>query len=213
MKVMKSSRIFFLLTYLMALVRSDMSPNPNPYFVTNKYGVSQGPIYLKGGVKYAWEEDEQGFTVLSDVNNTRSYYYATLNATTGDLVMTSYSIRKKVNGTLVGSSPSSLGISSHVQPSDNVKVQKCGDFCKKNVQSNNNNDRNWGHSQKGRNLVSTTGTLKNLMVLFKFRDHTTRTVPSVSDINILVNHPGDGVNVPFHPLAPTGSVRYVTFFI
>jgi M6 family metalloprotease-like protein len=46
------------------------------------------------------------------------------------------------------------------------------------------------------------GNLKNLVVLLRFSDHATRAVPSVSDLDILMNAPGgDPV------LAPTGSVR------
>jgi hypothetical protein len=195
MKVMKSSRIIFLLTYLMALARSDMSPNPNPYFVTNKNGVSQGPIYLRG-VKYAWEEDEEGFTVLQAGN--RTYYYAVQDANTGELVMTNLPLRKKVNGILTGSSPLSLGIKHHEQLSDKVKKQKCGDFCADGK----------GTGRELRNLVATTGKLKNLMVLFMFSDHTSRTLPTTSDITALMNHEGDGVNIAYDKRAPTGSVRY-----
>ena len=118
---------------------------------------------------------------------------------TGDLVATSLPVRKNVNGVLVGKSPLSLGITRREQPSDKVKKQKCRDFC---------NDRK-SHRRDLRNLISTTGTLKNLMVLFKFSDHTSRTLPTVSDITILMNHQGNGVTVAYDALAPTGSVRSV----
>jgi len=191
--------VFFstLLSWLVTIVNSDISPNPNPYDITNKYGVPQGQVFLQGSIRYSWEEDEEGFTVIPSIN--RTYYYAMQDTTTGDLVATSLPIRKKVNGVLVGKSPLSLGIKRREQPSDTIKKQKCGDFCKNGK----------GHRRDLRNLVSTTGTLKNLMVLFKFSDHTSRTLPTVSDIMTLMNHPGDGVNIPYDALVPTGSVRYV----
>ena len=189
--------IIALLALLLAYVRSDISPNPNPYFVTNDYGLSQGPIFLKGSFVYSWEEDEEGFTVIPTTD--RSYFYAKQDVTSGDLVATTLPIRIKVNGVLIGSSPMSLGIAPHEQASEKVKLEKCGDFC--------DNDMNRGRLLRNRNLVSTTGKLKNLIVLFKFSDHLNRTLPSVSNLTILMNHPGDGVNVPYNILAPTGSVR------
>jgi len=186
-----------IITWLVVTVSGDISHNPNPYFVTDKNGVPQGQVVIQGSLKYAWEEDEEGFTVLPSIN--RTYYYAIQDSTTGDLVATSLPIRKKVNGVLVGKSPLSVGIKRREQPNDKVKKQKCGDFC---------NDQK-GHRRKLRNLVSTTGKLKNLMVLFKFSDHTSRSLPTVSEIMTLMNHPGDGVNIVHDKLAPTGSVRYV----
>ena len=190
-------KVLLILVSLMTFVRSNVSPNPNPYFVINEYGVSQGPIYLKGSFKYSWEEDDEGFTVLPAGNS--SYYYAKQDAITGDLVVTSLPIRKKVKNDLTGTNPLSHGFAHHEQPSEKVKRQKCGEFCK--------NPRDH-YNRELRNLVSTTGTLRNLIVLFKFSDHATRSLPSVSDIDVLMNHPGDGVNIAFDALAPTGSVRY-----
>ena len=198
---MKISKLIVLFLHGFSSVHS-ISPNPNPYFITSNHGVSQGPIYLKGSMIRSWEEDDEGFTVMSTGNN-RTYYYAQLNATTGDLVPTTLTIRKKVSGALVGLSPMKLGIARHERPSKETVAQKCGDFCKT------------FHDDGRRELLvqnrraATTGTLKNLIVLFKFSDHTTRTLPSVSDISTLMNHPGDGVNIAYNALAPTGSVRFV----
>ena len=196
---MKSFKLLFLLyiQHGFHFVHSDISPNPNAYFVNDDKGVPQGPIYLKGSVRYAWEEDAEGFTVLTKGN--RSYYYAQKNLTSGELFATSLPIRKKVNGVLMGLSPLSRGIARHERPSDKVQKQKCGEFC------NKANDE--GQGRELRKLISTIGTLKNLIVVFKFSDHTTRSVPSLADIITLMNHPGDGVNVAYDPLAPTGSVR------
>ena len=193
---MKSFNLLIFLLHGLTFVHS-IAPNPNPYFITSDYGVSQGPIYLRGNMISSWEEDDEGFTVMPTVN--RTYHYAQQDAVSGELVVTALPIRKKINGVLVGSSPLALGITRHEQSSQVVQNQKCGDFC---TTAN-------GRGRELRNLVSTTGTLKNLIVLFKFSDHATRTLPSVSDISTIMNHPGDGVNIAYDALAPTGSVRLV----
>jgi hypothetical protein len=197
-------RFYFLILLfapIVNLVRSDIPPNPNPYYVKNANGVSQGPIFLKGGVTGSWEEDEEGYSVLPD--SKRNYFYLKFNASSGDVFATTLPMRKKVNGVLVGSSPSTYGIPRHARPSKDVQMRKCGEFCEKN---NNGRDRQL------RNLVSTKGTLKNLMVLFRFSDHVNRTLPSPENITTLMNHPGNGVNVTYHSLAPTGSVRFAFLF-
>lgn len=53
-------------------------------------------------------------------------------------------------------------------------------------------------------LTLNTGTLKNLVLAFKFSDHAGRTMPSQSDLNILMNNQG-----PNPLLCPTGSVKDV----
>jgi M6 family metalloprotease-like protein len=52
-----------------------------------------------------------------------------------------------------------------------------------------------------RQLNPTTGSLKNLVVLVQWSDHTDRILPSPEEFSILLNHKGP------HPLCPSGSVR------
>lgn len=63
-----------------------------------------------------------------------------------------------------------------------------------------------GPDVHGRRTVATTGTLKNLVVLLYFNDHheANRKVPSVDDINVLMNS-----DEPDNNLAPTGSLKGV----
>ena len=52
--------------------------------------------------------------------------------------------------------------------------------------------------------TATTGTLKNLVILLKFKDHEKRTVPSKKDIAVLMNSEDVEEN-----LAPTGSLKMI----
>ena len=111
------------------------------------------------------------------------------------------------------SDPSSLA--KGLKKSRAKALADCGDFCSQPAQSgvgnsfldpssNKPNDRRLGapkHHQGRRRLQ---GTLKNLVVMFRFSDHTGRTMPSVSDIDTLMN---SQVNDP--DITPTGSVRDV----
>jgi hypothetical protein len=191
--------LILLFLSILTFVRANMMPNPLPYFVTDEYGVEQGPIYLKGTMTSAREEDEEGYTVLPDPH--RTYFYARQDEITGELVATTLPIRAKVDGVLVGTSPSEYGISPHEKESEEARLRKCGDFCMKEKAR----DR-----QLRKLTTKTTGILKNLIVLFRFHDHQYRALPSKLSIETLMNHPGDGVSIPFDAtFAPTGSVRFV----
>ena len=56
--------------------------------------------------------------------------------------------------------------------------------------------------QQRRRATSTIGTLKNLVILIRFPDHSSRRLPSVDDVDVLMNNEEiDNV------LAPTGSLK------
>jgi hypothetical protein len=75
----------------------------------------------------AREEDEEGYTVLPDPH--RTYFYARQDVSTGELVATTLPIRPKVDGVLVGISPSQYGISPHEKESEEARLRKCGGIC------------------------------------------------------------------------------------
>ena len=69
---------------------------------------------------------------------------------------------------------------------------------------NQHGHRNLQEHTNRRKLMSNTNTLKNLVVLIRFADHTNRTLPSVQDYDVLLNGPGGEGTV-----APSGSVNDV----
>mmetsp|Transcript_15720 Transcript_15720/g.34285 ORF Transcript_15720/g.34285 Transcript_15720/m.34285 type:complete len:289 (+) Transcript_15720:113-979(+) len=66
------------------------------------------------------------------------------------------------------------------------------------------NRRNLQEHTNRRKLMSSTNTLRNLVVLIRFSDHKDRILPSENDYDILLNGPGGEGTV-----APTGSVNDV----
>jgi hypothetical protein len=54
-----------------------------------------------------------------------------------------------------------------------------------------------------RRAIQTTGTIKNLVIPLKWKDHKRRTLPSKNDIDVLMNHAGP------EERCPTGSVKDV----
>ena len=76
--------------------------------------------------------------------------------------------------------------------------RECGDFCE-----TGSNDRLL-EEETSRALLTTTGSMKNLVVPIRFADHTNRNLPSVGDLTTLMN--GGKID---NTIIPTGSVRDV----
>jgi M6 family metalloprotease-like protein len=134
-------------------------------------------LRIRGDEHFNWMEDANGFTV---VQQDGWYHYAQLDVS-GVLVS---------SGLIVGrSDPTAAGLSPRTLPGAAVRSSSALALPADVVVSPD---------------VAPLGTVKNLVVLVRFSNHTGRTQPSEADIDILMNAPGGDPS-----LAPTGSVRDV----
>jgi hypothetical protein len=174
--------------------------SPFPFVETNSDGTSTGPIFIRGGPGDHWFEDMDGYTICpTDANNTRrlkgmgvsrDYFYCSEDDS-GDLV-------PRVDLKVGKTSPRDAGINRGARKSKDKVMEKCGEFCLRNRK-----DRLLGEEGQGqRKLV---GTIQNIIVLMRFKDHTSRTLPSASDVDDLMNMAGTS------PIVPSGSVK--TFYL
>jgi M6 family metalloprotease-like protein len=154
--------------------------DPRPAIITQPDGTTV-TIHQRGDEFFHWLEDENGFTLLRQ--NDR-YVYAQLDAQ-NRLVPTFW---------LAGSiDPRALGLTQRTLPPPEVRP--------KNLNQGLKPYRPW--TARGLEKIAALGTVKNLVVLCRFSDHTLGVhTRAPNDYNILFNQVGiDPV------LAPTGSVR------
>jgi len=181
-----------------------MPPNPQPYQVTYDDGTKSPPIVLKARGEITsssheiYEETLDGFVVQLNMNS-NMYTYLDVDPITGALIDTGLvaghdsPYLNKVTKSAATKSHEIKATSSPVKQ-DNGSYRKLHD---------NAIDIDLQQHQH-RRAVITSGTLKNLVIPFKFSDHTSRNVPSRADLDTLMNNAG-----PDALLCPTGSVRDV----
>ena len=157
---------------------SAMPASPHPIHLSQPDG-TKIILKVRGDEKLNWFEDEQGFTV---VRKDRTYVYATLDSN-DSLRSTDYLVGK-VN-------PADLGLQPKIIPSATTQEQLRSKALAIPA------------LRDSPSRVPPSGTVKNLVVLCKFSDHTLGTHTRVpADYEVLMNAVGgDPV------LAPTGSVR------
>ena len=166
------------------------SPNPVPYQVTYDDGTKSPPIKLrlKGDLHLqtheVFEETEDGYTVT--VGRNGRYFYVDFDEEKGKLVKTKFVAREGKRFHQRNVTANAFQKSQEV-----LEVAKDGTVLDK-------------INDKGRNLYA--GTVPNLVVLFKFKDHDNRKMPSRADIETLMNG-DDDTCTPNNPICPTGSVR------
>ncbi|KAL3917237.1 MAG: hypothetical protein SGILL_004807 [Bacillariaceae sp.] len=143
-----------------------------------------------------WITDTEDYMVVRD--DLGVYAYAEV-AEDGQLVPSK---------TIVGKDPPKdkppKGANIHRQPSDDnqrMLLERRGLFGDSSTRSGSLRGSN---NQRRRRATSTVGTLKNLVILLKFRDHNRRALPSKDQINVLMNS-----EVEHRTLAPTGSLKMV----
>ena len=176
-----------------------ISASSGSFLVTQPSTKKNITLRLYGGEHYRWLAEGEGidaYTVLR--NDGGDFVYAklledgTLTPST-DLVGEVDPEEKKITKNLMMSDEARDRI---------CKARKllCGDLAF---------DEGFNETVEGRRrrlqkrVMPTEGNITNLVVLMRWSDHEKRTLPSVEDIDILMNTKGP------HVLAPTGSVRDV----
>lgn len=137
-------------------------------------------LHLEGDEFFPWLEDVKGYTVLKD----RDWFVYGRRDETGRLVPSGLRVGKD-NPARAGPLPRELPDPAFRNPGFDGPQQAGGDA-----------------ASSGPATALIQGILPNLVVLLRFSDHATRSVPSKGDIDVLMNTPGGDAS-----LAPTGSVR------
>ena len=183
-----------------------MPPNPNSYTQMNDDGTLTPPMRLiglgeTGGYNSTAEVTEDGYTV-SKIRGAYIYleYDPESNTLTSSGLIAGKDNPKTAKSKRTGKR---IGRNEHTKAKiskDNKKKRQLRATIAKIEQAHSIPNR---HSHIARRRAAVVGNKKNLMVAFKFSDHTTRTVPSTADLMVLMNNQGP------HQLCPTGSVRDV----
>ena len=158
------------------------SASPHPFTVEQPDG-TRIVLHVRGNPAYNWQEDINGFTVLEQ--NGR-YVYARRGAS-GQLEATDHEVGK--------ADPRAVGLSRREMPSAAVRatLRAGGPAGGESAPS------------AGPEAAITSGTLKNLVVLVRFSDHTGRTLPSIPALDELFNATSTTSNAP----GPAGSLQMV----
>jgi len=170
----------FIATFLLVCVTIPpafaISANPNAFDEFQPDG-TEVRMRVRGDEHFNWTEDMQGYTIL---HHKGWYEYARLNPQ-GKLVP---------SGLKVGlSNPKAYGLSKGLLPSASNRASSA---------KTSPNGSGAGAPQG----VAPQGTIRNLVVLLQFSNHTGRDLPFPSEVDVLFNATG-----PDPDLAPTGSIR------
>ena len=201
---------FLLIIFSQSQCAEAISANPNLIF---QDGLP--PIYIRGDEHFHWEEDENGYTIIDDpenLHNTSRKVYAKVDDLSGNLISTGIRFGALFSSTSSSSSATlsklrAAGLKTHAKPLEKIRNARCGDYCT----GGNKGGTRRRYLQKQeertnrRQLASSEGSLRNLVVLIRFADHVDRILPSPSEYDILLNGHGGGSS----STAPTGSVNDV----
>jgi M6 family metalloprotease-like protein len=157
-----------------------MSASPFPFEETQPDG-SKVTLFIRGGVKFYWLEDTNGFTVVRDKG---TYVYAQLDSN-GALAPTTLQVGKD--------DPRRASIKPRTLPSAQVIEQ----MSKLTMST---------PATGPTSLRAASGNVKNVVILMRFANHTGRTLPTVANFNTIFNAVGGDPT-----LAPSGSVRDVYY--
>lgn len=202
--------LFGALAPLAAASLQAISPYPKPYHDTNADGTVTPLIRAVGSVEVGGQgiyiETVDGGYTVHKINGT--YMYMELDEVTGFLIDSGLQAGRDDPEKVVGKSGKKI-MKKARNKKKSAATEETEEFRRRHrypiseIQGANG-DIPIDEFQRNAQLAAPQiGDKKNLVVPFKFSDHTTRTVPSTSDIDILMNNQGP------HQLCPTGSVRDV----
>jgi len=156
----------------MSIVHANQA-NPNPIFEKQPDGTVI-EIRIKGDEHFHWSEDKNGYTILLH----QGWYKYAMKNNNGRLTASEH---------VVGHiNPKMLGLQKRIKPSAAVQAESS-----KKINDENTSQR-----------VLPVGTVRNLVVLLRFANHATRSLPSDAQMDVLFNTIG---GEPI--LAPTGSLK------
>lgn len=191
--------LLLLLTWLCPSCYSMMA---SPY-TYSKYqpshcadGIPTGLLRIHGGPGYHWEETAiSGHTILTDENG--CYVYAKLDLSSGTLISSGLFVGKD-DPISDYNDDSDGGLVPMLRPTESAREMYCqmNHLCRYITQQ-----QQQSQSQKPK---TTSGTIKNLVLLLQFADHIDRLEHNPSQFNTLFNEPGGSISI-----ARTGSVNDV----
>eukprot|EP00978_Attheya_sp_CCMP212_P039419 scaffold204661_cov37-Attheya_sp.AAC.1 len=181
---------------LAAVARADLATE-EPFLIDD--GENLFEAVLKGYAGNSHLEDMSEYTIVANTNG--RYVYGETDDLTGLVESTSCGVNE--------CNPMAMGLATRQMPTLAAHLEECGEFCKQPIKLNPKIDEykrkkllaNNGIGSIRRNL-GTGITLKNLVVLLRFKDHKDRELPSNDIFEKLFNSESTDQN-----FFPTGSIR------
>jgi M6 family metalloprotease-like protein len=181
--LMMVTMVALTMVYLGNFAMADMA-SPHVIHETQPDGTKIA-LHIRGNHALHWQEDLNGYTVVRERGHSGRYVYAKQGAS-GHLVPTIHEVGK--------ANPRALGLKRRVLPSAAVRAMSRAS----GPAGQTAEDAAIGQPE----LAAGAQTLKNLVVLVRFSDHSGRYQPPEADIDVLMNAVGGD-----EELAPGGSLR------
>ena len=161
-----------------------MAASPHPYTEVNADGTVTSLIYIKGGEmgSPAYEVTDEGYTV-DKVNG--NYKYLEMDEAKGVLVDSGLMCGKDDPKKAVGRSGKKLakGLKGRAGHSGKGTARFTNNG-RRVRQTESEYSTMEERSQLGRRRIEVIGNKKNLIIPFKFKDHSARVVPSIANLNV-----------------------------